>query len=795
MLYNLFYNCMCRADDRCYTPKENRSLGDYANLNSMLNCWLKGQDREQNDGGVSDIYSGTIYYHPKLLPHYLHCLRYIMDKDQILNFLLEFKVSITEDTSALLQAESTRKESRSLSHQILLYQCLLKELFLMYLRFQSDEGSRSPWSSLVVLRPIVEDLLSQLLFNDVDNDSFRDNVNYLTVFVIDTCSQQLAIDFLCSLITNLFTRIVNITSTPNPTRLSNFAFLIRYSSEVLNNSDVTYALFQKLIRSNLQQPRTSHFLSSADNDTKRILPDSSPEVLLRKSSSDASSLKQTISTIDEFSTNSPGNVNVSAEDGKENVPLPPSLDDEVDIQSTGDAQTVSSDTSDRSLSNLSQDVHKISLAERVPWRDTVEKIRMSFLCNGKSYFDVVACLIPFAETIAKAPLISISGFHLHELLLFAFFQECYRMYNMSNSYLQLNDRIQRILSLQRIITVLLKSCRQNFDLFTRLVCTYVVTLRECYRSVDSSNEEGELLINLLQSEIIHISDSLYVYPTLSSLFFVPHNTDYIPIPLLALGFLSQFSPKVLELTLECTDVIHLVSSAAQYAYTTLFNDSFSMISNRPKLLLAITGAKYMDSLSAFRIKCQSIVSAQQLSFHQILDDFHSLCRNREQFWQFYCQNYRAIGLHSKEQFLRHCTYYVLDPHMDSSGVRRKMMRVYPPKHAYENARVHKEEGVHTDANGERDMTADSWTFDEITGKCRSCIRRNGSASCTNTFVLADSIHRRSQVNKSKELRELPCLSISTYDLTWGMVTMQEGRLVFVATAKPESIKGRFPLEE
>ena len=140
ILYNLFYNCMCRADDRHYTAKENGSLGDYANLNSMLNCWLKGQDREQNDGGVSDIYAGTVYYHPKLLPHYLHCLRYNMDKDQILNILLEFKVSITEDTSVLLQAETTKRESRPLSHQILLYQCILKELFLIYLRFQSDEG-------------------------------------------------------------------------------------------------------------------------------------------------------------------------------------------------------------------------------------------------------------------------------------------------------------------------------------------------------------------------------------------------------------------------------------------------------------------------------------------------------------------------------------------------------------------------------------------------------------------------------------------------------------------------------
>lgn len=641
----------------------------------------------------------------------------------------------------------------------------------------------------------MEDLLSQLLFNDIDNDTFCDNVSYLTVFVIDTCPQELSIHFLCSLLTNLFTRIISITSTPIPTRLSNFAFLIRYSSEVLNNSDVTYVVFQKLVRSNLQQPRTSHFLSS-DVDVNKVLSDSSSDLLLQKSSSDAPNLKQTISAIDESSTSSSVNRNTPIEEGKESVPLPPSFDNDVDgSNSIEDNLTVSSDGSDHSLASLSHEFRKISLAERIPWRDTVEKIRMSFLCNGKSYFDVVAYLIPFAETIAKAPLISVTGFNLHELLLFAFFQEYYRMYNMNNSFLQLDDRIQRILSLQRIIGVLLKSCQSNFDLFTRLVCTYVVTLRECYRSINDLHEDGELLINLLQSEIIHFSDSLYAFPSLSSLFFIPHNMDYIPIPLIALGFLSQFNPKVLELTLECTDVIHLVSSAAQYAYTMLFSDSFSMISNRPKLLLAITGAKYMDSLSSFRIKCQSIVSTQQLSFHQILDDFHSFCRNREQFWQYYCQSYRAIGLHSKEQYLRHCTYYVLDPHMDASGVRRKMMRVYPPKHLYESARVHKEEAAQTKANTDRDMSVDSWTFDEITGRCRSYVRRIGSTSCTSTLSLTNSFHCRSQMSKSKELRELTCLSISTYDLKWGMVSMQEGRIVFTATAKPESIKGRSYREE
>ena len=133
--------------------------------------------------------------------------------------------------------------------------------------------------------------------------------------------------------------------------------------------------------------------------------------------------------------------------------------------------------------------------------------------------------------------------------------------------------------------------------------------------------------------------------------------------------------------------------------------------------------------------------------------------------------------------------------MDASGVRRKMMRVYPPKHLYESARVHKEEAAQTKANTDRDMSVDSWTFDEITGRCRSYVRRIGSTSCTSTLSLTNSVHCRSQMSKSKELRELTCLSISTYDLKWGMVSMQEGRIVFTATAKPESIKGRSYREE
>ena len=612
------------------------------------------------------------------------------------------------------------------------------------------------------------------------NINYIETVSPLLYLYLHNCTQPQEKKEFYLAVYETATQIIMLNPCPMYQLQNYIAFLYThfasdFASDLSLAEEITQSSF---VDSNLQQPRTSHFLSSVV-DVNKVLSDSSSDLLLQKSSSDAPNLKQTISAIDESSTSSSVNRNTPIEEGKESVPLPPSFDNDVDgSNSIEDNLTVSSDGSDHSLASLSHEFRKISLAERIPWRDTVEKIRMSFLCNGKSYFDVVAYLIPFAETIAKAPLISITGFNLHELLLFAFFQEYYRMYNMNNSFLQLDDRIQRILSLQRIIGVLLKSCQSNFDLFTRLVCTYVVTLRECYRSINDLHEDGELLINLLQSEIIHFSDSLYAFPSLSSLFFIPHNMDYIPIPLIALGFLSQFNPKVLELTLECTDVIHLVSSAAQYAYTMLFSDSFSMISNRPKLLLAITGAKYMDSLSSFRIKCQSIVSTQQLSFHQILDDFHSFCRNREQFWQYYCQSYRAIGLHSKEQYLRHCTYYVLDPHMDASGVRRKMMRVYPPKHLYESARVHKEEAAQTKANTDRDMSVDSWTFDEITGRCRSYVRRIGSTSCTST----------SQMSKSKELRELTCLNISTYDLKWGMVSMQEGRIVFTATAKPESIK-------
>lgn len=60
-------------------------------------------------------------------------------------------------------------------------------------------------------------------------------------------------------------------------------------------------------------------------------------------------------------------------------------------------------------------------------------------------------------------------------------------------------------------------------------------------------------------------------------------------------------------------------------------------------------------------------------------------------WRYFSQRYREHKLESKELYLQRCTYYVLDPHMDIHGVRRKIRRVIPPTQEYERARVSRNE--------------------------------------------------------------------------------------------------------
>ena len=147
ILYDLLYQCLCRFDNRIYSAKNNLALSDYANLTTLLSCWLKGQDRRQNDGGLSTIAGEVLYIHPKLLPHYIHCVRYQSDHERVLGFLLELKIYVTEDTNLQMQSMENEDEDSdgegsnrvSQCHRLLIHQCIMKELTLLHLRFQKDE--------------------------------------------------------------------------------------------------------------------------------------------------------------------------------------------------------------------------------------------------------------------------------------------------------------------------------------------------------------------------------------------------------------------------------------------------------------------------------------------------------------------------------------------------------------------------------------------------------------------------------------------------------------------------------
>lgn len=117
-------------------------------MTTLLSCWLKGKNRKQSDGGLNTIAEEVVYIHPKLLPHYIHCVRYQSDTERVLGFLLELKIYVTEDTNLQMQSmeqgeeeDSDGEESTRVSqcHRLLVHQCILKELTLLHLRFQKDD--------------------------------------------------------------------------------------------------------------------------------------------------------------------------------------------------------------------------------------------------------------------------------------------------------------------------------------------------------------------------------------------------------------------------------------------------------------------------------------------------------------------------------------------------------------------------------------------------------------------------------------------------------------------------------
>lgn len=63
LIYNMFYRCLVCLDNRDYDANTNSALGEYANLVTLLNYWLKGKNRKQNDGGLNEISSIVLYIH------------------------------------------------------------------------------------------------------------------------------------------------------------------------------------------------------------------------------------------------------------------------------------------------------------------------------------------------------------------------------------------------------------------------------------------------------------------------------------------------------------------------------------------------------------------------------------------------------------------------------------------------------------------------------------------------------------------------------------------------------------
>lgn len=212
----------------------------------------------------------------------------------------------------------------------------------------------------------------------------------------------------------------------------------------------------------------------------------------------------------------------------------------------------------------------------------------------------------------------------------------------------------------------------------------------------------------------------------------------------------------------------------------------------------ITGQCYELFLSNNKLKCQSVVSAQRLKRRTWQEDLCTYFRSRSVAWRYFYQSYCDHTLHSKELYLNRCSYYVLDPHMDVNGIRRKIMRVIPPKHDYERAGVSRNEmSPENDVESVGDLAEESWGM-KLNGTKRWNHRQIphnvGSItnrSCYSSFVINRSLETPLDTSL---IIDIVCLNVSVFDVQWGQITITDSSIVFTTTPKPESIKGELKLK-
>lgn len=177
----------------------------------------------------------------------------------------------------------------------------------------------------------------------------------------------------------------------------------------------------------------------------------------------------------------------------------------------------------------------------------------------------------------------------------------------------------------------------------------------------------------------------------------------------------------------------------------LHSQTFVLLSNRESIVKQVTGKPYAQAIATARLDCEQRVAAARMQRKSWANAALQVDQPRLQEWLSERAAYQEDELSSKRFYLRRCSYFVMDPHMDATGVRRKQRRIPPPARAYECARDWRERSEEPASSAPRAPA------------------------------------------RAAAFGEWECLQVSVFDIQWGVVAFRGDVLQFTVTAKPARV--------
>ena len=205
----------------------------------------------------------------------------------------------------------------------------------------------------------------------------------------------------------------------------------------------------------------------------------------------------------------------------------------------------------------------------------------------------------------------------------------------------------------------------------------------------------------------------------------------------------------------------------------LHSQTFVLLSNRESIVKQVTGKPYAQAIATARLDCEQRVAAARMQRKSWANAALQVDQPRLQEWLSERAAYQEDELSSKRFYLRRCSYFVMDPHMDATGVRRKQRRIPPPARAYECARDWRE------ASSSVGNSAESGVESGAIG--------NGTtvSSAVSSPIISSSPISSSSSGEARG--EWACLEVSVFDTQWGVASFAEDALRFCVAAKPAGL--------